>query len=47
MVLAPDISTGAGMPENAVAYDGPIDVIGNPQNLAAAIIRPCTLEIRV
>lgn len=37
MVLTPDNQPGLGMPENAIAYDGPIDVIGSPHDIAAAI----------
>ena len=39
MVLTPDTLTGTGMPENAIAYGGPIDVVGNCQKIAAAIIK--------
>jgi two-component system chemotaxis response regulator CheB len=38
MVLTPgDFSKG--MPENAISYDGPIDTIGSPGSIAAAIIQ--------
>ncbi|TXN32737.1 chemotaxis protein CheB [Methylobacterium sp. WL119] len=37
MVLTPDNQPGPGMPENAIAYDGPIDVIGSLHDIAAAI----------
>lgn len=39
MVLVPEGSGSRGMPENAIAYDGPIDVIGTPLGIAAAIAR--------
>jgi chemotaxis response regulator CheB len=34
MVVTP---CGGGMPENAIAYDGPIDFIGEPSSIASAI----------
>ncbi|TXM93230.1 chemotaxis protein CheB [Methylobacterium sp. WL116] len=37
MVLTPDHQPIPGMPENAIAYDGPIDVIGSPYDIADAI----------
>ncbi|MCJ2111572.1 chemotaxis protein CheB [Methylobacterium sp. E-025] len=37
MVLTPSAQPRPGMPENAIAYDGPIDVIGSPHDIAAAI----------
>ncbi|MCJ2109150.1 chemotaxis protein CheB [Methylobacterium sp. E-041] len=37
MVLTPNDQPGPGMPENAIAYDGPIDVIGSLHDIAAAI----------
>jgi two-component system chemotaxis response regulator CheB len=37
MVLTP-ASPPRGMPENAIAYDGPIDLIGNSHQIAGAII---------
>ena len=37
MVLTPDMSGSAGMPEHAINYDGPIDVIGCTIDIAAAI----------
>jgi chemotaxis response regulator CheB len=36
MVLTPP-DLGAGMPRNAINYDGPIDVIGSPAHIARAI----------
>ena len=36
MALTPTLGE-RGMPENAIAYDGPINVIGNPHEIAAAI----------
>jgi two-component system chemotaxis response regulator CheB len=35
MVVTP--GSGRGMPENAIAYDGPIDCIGEPSYIATAI----------
>ena len=37
MVLTPDVVAERGMPENTISYDGPIDVIGGPSQIAAAI----------
>jgi chemotaxis response regulator CheB len=37
MVITPDSSVKPGMPENAIDYDGPIDVIGSPRQIAGAI----------
>jgi two-component system chemotaxis response regulator CheB len=37
MVLTPSLAPGRGMPENAIGYDGPIDLIGNPTQIAHAI----------
>ena len=37
MVIQPSGSPTPGMPENAISYDGPIDVIGNPAEIAHAI----------
>ena len=38
MVLLPDpVASHRGMPENAIAFDGPIDHIGSPREIAAAI----------
>lgn len=37
MVLTPDPEPYRSMPRNAINYDGPIDVIGSPQVIAAAI----------
>lgn len=37
MVIQPSGSPAPGMPENAIAYDGPIDVIGSPEEIAHAI----------
>lgn len=36
MVLTPD-PPRRGMPENAIAHDGPVDVIGTPREIAEAI----------
>ncbi|MBX9661046.1 MAG: chemotaxis protein CheB [Nitrospiraceae bacterium] len=38
MVITPDRQPYQGMPENAIGYGGPIDVIGDPQTIASAII---------
>ncbi|WP_375462571.1 chemotaxis protein CheB [uncultured Methylobacterium sp.] len=38
MVMTPDGGPVRGMPENAIAYDGPIDVIGSARTIAAAIV---------
>ena len=37
MVITPENFTNPGMPENAIDYDGPIDCIGSPQQIAEAI----------
>ena len=37
MVLVPESGGHRGMPENAIGYDGPIDTIGSPAEIAAAI----------
>lgn len=37
MVLTPSLVFD-GMPENAIAFDGPIDVIGSPELIAAEIV---------
>jgi two-component system chemotaxis response regulator CheB len=37
MVLTPSSQGRAGMPEHAISYDGPIDVIGCTRDIAAAI----------
>ncbi|RYC28966.1 chemotaxis protein CheB [Lichenibacterium minor] len=37
MVIQPSGSPTLGMPENAISYDGPIDVIGSPEEIARAI----------
>jgi two-component system chemotaxis response regulator CheB len=39
MALRPSSLLGHGMPENAIAFDGPVSVIGSGSELAAAIIR--------
>jgi len=39
MVLTPDLLPRQGMPENAIDYDGPIDMIGSPQAIAIAIAK--------
>ncbi|MGU3340969.1 chemotaxis protein CheB [Methylobacterium mesophilicum] len=44
MVVTPARPPEQGMPENAISYDGPIDVIGSPSEIAqvicAAVQRP-------
>ena len=37
MVLTPGGEGSPGMPENAIAYDGPIDVVGSAETIAAAV----------
>jgi chemotaxis response regulator CheB len=37
MVLTPGRPPGRGMPENAISYDGPIDLIGDPRRIAEGI----------
>lgn len=39
MVLRPSSTASHGMPENAIAFDGPVSVIGNGGWLASEIIR--------
>jgi chemotaxis response regulator CheB len=39
MVLTPSALSRRGMPENAIAYDGPIDLIGEPRQIADAICK--------
>jgi two-component system chemotaxis response regulator CheB len=39
MVLTPDRGRLSGMPASAIAYDGPIDVIGSPAVIAREIAR--------
>ncbi|QVI83365.1 chemotaxis protein CheB [Pseudomonas viridiflava] len=39
MVLRPSSNASHGMPENAIAFDGPVSVIGNGGWLASEIIR--------
>ena len=39
MVLTPNRSSEKGMPENAISYDGPIDKIGTPEQIAEEIAR--------
>jgi two-component system chemotaxis response regulator CheB len=41
MVLTPVHSPQKGMPENAISYDGPIDLIGNAQRIAEGIRAAC------
>ncbi len=41
MVLTPPSLAWRGMPENAISYDGPIDVIGDPGRLAQGISTTC------
>jgi two-component system chemotaxis response regulator CheB len=37
MVITPVLPSKVGMPENAIAYDGPIDTIGTSEMIASAI----------
>jgi two-component system chemotaxis response regulator CheB len=37
MVLTPERGRPAGMPENAIDFDGPINVIGSPSFIARCI----------
>jgi len=37
MVLTPGVWPENGMPENAIGYDGPIDLTGSPDQIATAI----------
>ena len=37
MVLTPHLLPRTGMPENAISFDGPVDLIGNPRQIAAGI----------
>jgi two-component system, chemotaxis family, protein-glutamate methylesterase/glutaminase len=39
MVLLPEAGDSQGMPENAIDYDAPIDIIGSPKEIAAAIVK--------
>jgi two-component system, chemotaxis family, protein-glutamate methylesterase/glutaminase len=41
MVLTPEHSSQPGMPENAINYDGPIDLIGDPWRIAEGICAAC------
>ena len=40
MVLTPDTLTGAGMPENAIAYGVPIDVVGHCRKSPQLLLKP-------
>jgi two-component system chemotaxis response regulator CheB len=44
MVLTPAHPSGPGMPENAISYGGPIDVVGNPRHIAHAICAICMAQ---
>lgn len=35
------LQSGRGMPENAIEYDGPINLIGNPRQIADATREAC------
>jgi hypothetical protein len=37
--LTPNGNGGTGMPENAINYDGPIDKMGTPEQIAEEIAR--------
>lgn len=41
MVLTPSVPAEHGMPENAISYDGPIDLIGDPTSIADGIRAAC------
>jgi two-component system chemotaxis response regulator CheB len=41
MVLTPGHPLQRGMPENAIRYDGPIDLIGDPRRIAEGICAAC------
>jgi two-component system chemotaxis response regulator CheB len=41
MVLTSTHPLKKGMPENAISYDGPIDLVGNPQRIAEGICAAC------
>ncbi len=41
MVVTPEPKSWRGMPENAIAYDGPINLIGSPDEIAAGIQGHC------
>jgi two-component system chemotaxis response regulator CheB len=43
MVLTPSLESGGGMPENAIGYDAPINLIGNPRQIANAIREACMM----
>ena len=44
MVLTPKRAwCERGMPENAISYDGPISLIGNPGQLAQGICSACAV----
>jgi two-component system, chemotaxis family, protein-glutamate methylesterase/glutaminase len=44
MVLTPAAPPEKGMPENAIGYDGPIDLIGSPRRLAEGICAACATQ---
>jgi two-component system, chemotaxis family, protein-glutamate methylesterase/glutaminase len=46
MVLTPAAPPRRGMPANAIDYDGPIDLIGEPVRIAEAIIAACEGKAR-
>ena len=41
MVLTPARSSQRGMPENAISFDGPIDLVGDPRRIAEGICAAC------
>jgi two-component system chemotaxis response regulator CheB len=41
MVLARGARPERGMPENAMDYDGPIDLIGSPRDIATGVGAVC------
>ena len=44
MVLTPAQLPQRGMPENAISYNGPIDLIGNPCQIAEGICAACLAQ---
>ena len=41
MVLTPQSPPQQGMPENAIRFDGPIDLVGYPLRIAQGICAAC------
>ena len=44
MVLTPALQPKRGMPENAIKYDGPISLIGDPKRIADGIYAACGMR---